>query len=122
MATQVVMAQDWKRNLDREVHRMLTRIGDEVADGAQRRAPFGEGDLRDSIHAKPVTGWNIEIWADVPYAAWVELGTDEHIIEPTKKKALFWPGAAHPVKRVRHPGTRAQPFMKPALYEATRDF
>jgi hypothetical protein len=28
---------------------------------------------------------------------------------------LYWPGAEHPVKRVRHPGTAPQPYMKPAL-------
>lgn len=34
-------------------------------------------------------------------------GTKPHEIRPSSKKALSWPGAAHPVKRVQHPGTKA---------------
>jgi hypothetical protein len=39
------------------------------------------------------------------------------VIVPVSAKALFWPGAAHPVKRVNHPGTRANPFLKKALQQ-----
>lgn len=38
----------------------------------------------------------------------LERGTRPHIIEPRFKKALFWEGARHPVRRVRHPGTAAK--------------
>lgn len=46
------------------------------------------------------------------YAIFVHEGTKPHIILPVVKRALFWKGAEHPVKKVHHPGTRAQPFMK----------
>lgn len=39
-----------------------------------------------------------------------DLGTKPHIIRPTRKRALSWPGASHPVKVVHHPGTKAQGF------------
>lgn len=39
---------------------------------------------------------------------YLERGTRPHIIEPRFKRALSWPGARHPVRRVRHPGTAAQ--------------
>jgi hypothetical protein len=45
----------------------------------------------------------------------VEYGTSPHVIKPVNKRALYWPGAAHPVASVNHPGTRAQPFMRPAI-------
>lgn len=37
-------------------------------------------------------------------------GTKKHVITPSKKKALAWPGGRHPVKRVNHPGTKARHF------------
>ncbi len=42
--------------------------------------------------------------SNVRYAPGLEFGTKPHVIKPRKKKALFWPGAAHPVKIVHHPG------------------
>lgn len=39
-------------------------------------------------------------------------GTKKHVITPSKKKALAWPGGRHPVKRVNHPGTKARHFSK----------
>lgn len=38
----------------------------------------------------------------------LEHGTVPHIITPRTAEALFWPGAEHPVRLVRHPGTAAQ--------------
>jgi hypothetical protein len=40
----------------------------------------------------------------VSYARYVEEGTGPHDIWAKPGSALFWPGAQHPVKRVRHPG------------------
>lgn len=35
-----------------------------------------------------------------------------YTISPRRKRALFWKGAAHPVKRVTHPGIKAQHFTE----------
>ncbi len=48
----------------------------------------------------------------VRYAIYVHEGTRPHIILPRIKKALWWEGALHPVRRVQHPGTKANPFMQ----------
>lgn len=45
------------------------------------------------------------------YAVFVHEGTGPHVITPKKGKALFWPGAKHPVARVNHPGTRPNKFI-----------
>ena len=75
--------------------------------------------LQGSIQMRPsvdngdnITGY----WGsfDVKYAQWVEFGTGPHVILPRTKKALFWPGADHPVRMVNHPGTRARPYLIPA--------
>lgn len=41
-------------------------------------------------------------------------GTKAHVIRPKQKRALAWPGGAHPVKRVNHPGTKAMHYMATA--------
>lgn len=72
------------------------------------------GRLRNSINFKALAR-GVEGYTNVKYAAIQQLGgtTGPHTIVPRKKKALFWPGAAHPVKSVQHPGSRipARPFL-----------
>ena len=45
------------------------------------------------------------------YAIFIELGTKAHTITAKAGSALFWPGASHPVKSVKHPGTKAQHIL-----------
>jgi hypothetical protein len=45
------------------------------------------------------------------YAIFVHEGTAPHVILPKNGKALFWKGAAHPVRSVNHPGTKPNRFM-----------
>lgn len=72
------------------------------------------GHLRGSIRYQ-VTGNTLLVGTDVPYARIHHAGgkTAAHIIRPKQGKALFWPGAGHPVKAVRHPGSDmpARPFL-----------
>lgn len=44
--------------------------------------------------------------------AYLDTGTKAHTIRARHKKALYWKGAAHPVRSVRHPGTKAQYLTK----------
>lgn len=70
--------------------------------------------LRNSINFKALAR-GVEGSTNVKYAAIHHLGgtTRAHTIVPRVKKALFWPGAGHPVKSVQHPGSRipARPFL-----------
>ncbi|MDY6852011.1 MAG: phage virion morphogenesis protein [Thermodesulfobacteriota bacterium] len=72
------------------------------------------GRLRDSINYRAY-GDRVEAGTDLGYAAVHQFGgrTAAHIIRPRRKKALYWPGAAHPVRSVRHPGSiiPARPFL-----------
>lgn len=47
-------------------------------------------------------------------AQYVIGGTRPHLIRPRFRRALHWPGAAHPVRVVHHPGTRPNDFRKRA--------
>jgi phage gpG-like protein len=71
--------------------------------------------LQRSIRLTALTPSSVTVGTDRPYAAIHQLGgtTRAHIIEALRKKALAWKGAAHPVKRVKHPGSKipARPFF-----------
>ena len=58
--------------------------------------------------------------SNIKYARGVEEGTRSHIIRPKNKKALYWKGAKHPVKKVNHPGSKAKPYLIPA-FEKEKD-
>jgi phage gpG-like protein len=79
-----------------------------------RRILTDSGLLRNSIHFKALAR-GVEGYTDKKYAAIQHFGgtTAAHTIKPRYKKALFWPGAGHPVKSVQHPGSRipARPFL-----------
>lgn len=49
----------------------------------------------------------------VEYGQFLEEGSPPHEIRPRDKKALYWPGADHPVRRVQHPGSKAYPIVQP---------
>lgn len=101
-----------------DVDRDLRRRAHRVQAMAQGRGPIDTGEYVQSIGVgripgSPRTGWRIEATAD--HSWFVERGTRPHEIRPRVKKALFWPGAAHPVGRVWHPGTRATHNLAEAL-------
>jgi hypothetical protein len=98
-----------------------------VTQGAKRRAPVspagsngrGSGYLRSSIGwemGNDGQGMYFDIQALADYALMVEVGTAPHVIEShgdyplrnARTGAVFG-------KRVNHPGTAAQPFLRPAL-------
>lgn len=101
-----------------EVKRAVDQTRIDVQNEARRRAPVDTGRLRSSIVSRAETSGRsvgYVVGSNVNYAAAVEYGTAPHVIKPKYKQALYWPGAAHPVAQVNHPGTRAQPFLRPAV-------
>jgi hypothetical protein len=76
--------------------------------------PWRTGFLTQSFRAEMTTGM-LRWFPTASYAPFVEFGTKPHVILPKDKKALYWPGAAHPVARVNHPGSKSNPFMERIL-------
>lgn len=101
---------------DKLVRAALTNSADKVQSEQRRRAPHRTGTLQRSILVQ-IKFPKAEVTAQEKYAVIIEEGTGPFTIKPKTKKALFWPGAKHPVKMVRHPGIKAKPFFKPG-YEA----
>ena len=60
--------------------------------------------------------------SNIKYAPGVEYGTKAHIIRAKNKKALYWKGAKHPVKKVNHPGSKAKPYLIPAFNQEKDQF
>src|SRR5881227_1574798 len=73
--------------------------------------PWRTGFLTQSFRAELTTGL-LRWFPTASYAPFVEFGTRPHTILPKDKKALYWPGAAHPVRRVNHPGSKPNAFME----------
>lgn len=98
--------------------------GNEIADIQRAEVPRDTGRLAESISVR-VGHRRGTPYADVgptaidengyPIALFIEFGTKPHWITPKKAKALWWPGATHPVKRVYHPGTLPYPFLRRSL-------
>jgi len=72
--------------------------------------PWRTGFLTQSFRAELTPGM-LRWFPTASYAPFVEFGTKPHTILPRDKKALYWPGAAHPVARVNHPGSKPNDFM-----------
>ncbi len=83
-----------------------------IREGGQTLTDTGR--LRDSINVRAYAR-HVEVGTNVKYAAIHQFGgtTGPRIITPKHKKALYWPGAAHPVRAVKHPGSTipARPFL-----------
>lgn len=53
----------------------------------------------------------------VDYGEILEDGSKPHIITPKNGKFLYWKGAAHPVKKVNHPGTKGFKTLRKTFEE-----
>jgi hypothetical protein len=121
---------------DGAVGRKMARIGEVVTQGAKRRAPVskrGSGG-RPSGYLRSKIGWEMHrdalgLYVDIaspartvhgePIGLFAEVGTQPHTIRPKNPNGwLRWTGPdgkVHFAKVVHHPGTRAQPHLRPAL-------
>jgi phage gpG-like protein len=78
----------------------------------QFRAPLKRsGLLWKSARITSLDAHAVTVGTDRPYAAAHQFGTGPYTIRPRSKRALYWPGAPHPVRVVHHPGLPARPFF-----------
>lgn len=121
MASRAEVDDSWQENVDTAMVEFFEqRLGPDIAGDAKRYCPKRTGDLAESVEHHVEDG-NLIVSAtgsdEQSYAYYVEMGTRPHVIRPNGKQALFWAGAAHPVKKVNHPGTKPEPFLRPALFQ-----
>lgn len=100
---------------------------------AKEKAPVDTGNLRNSIQHRRTGPLEAQVEPGAEYAAAVEFGTGvfstdpeaDHqpiVIEPRERRALSWPGAEHPVRRVVQQGQPARPYLVPAAEEERQRF
>jgi hypothetical protein len=132
----------WSDNtneLQREWAEADRAISDALRDGVRDAVTEGAAEARSTHKYKDQTGALTasisgrvlvstpgaalgEMRASKGYASHVEGGTDPHVIEPKRGKALKFTIGGRTVfaTRVNHPGTRPHPFMAQAYHKAER--
>lgn len=108
---------------DSELDRLALLCAEKVREIATRQGnvPFLTGDLRKSIVVQPAGPAAASIGSNLPYARPVHDGRPAITIRPKNKKALYWKGAKHPVKKVHQKARKGKPFIKDAIVEMTKD-
>ena len=115
----VIDLKDTSENIRSDVQKVLKKSGFNIEakaklnitnNGSVKTGHLRRGIITD-VGNMEVTGHT----SNIKYARGVEEGTRPHVIRAKNKKALYWKGAKHPVKSVRHPGSRAKPFLIPAF-------
>jgi hypothetical protein len=112
------------KNVARDTARALTlhaeKLAKERVQSTTRKPNMGKGNYFRSIKSEfldgPFTG---KLESNSPLAGIIEFGSRPHIIRG--HKLLFWPGAKHPVKEAKHPGTPAFRVLGSAIEEAAKD-
>ncbi|MGD9644060.1 MAG: hypothetical protein AB7V08_15180 [Elusimicrobiales bacterium] len=99
---------------------LLEGIGADLARYAQDRAAWVDrtGEARRGIRGGVATrrrGFTLFLEHTVWYARFLETGAVPHEVEADVKKALYWQGAVHPVKEVKHPGLRSRAVIIPTV-------
>jgi hypothetical protein len=117
-----------------ELKTVLTDSMNRMTFIAGRLAPKGDSRLLSQVYGKIVNfgtkNVSVRIQSRARYAVNVEFSTRPHIILPRRKKVLFWTEYSTPknvlpnntgavftfAKEVHHPGTKEQPFLRPAVH------
>ena len=114
------LSQEVEENVKKVVKNSAFKIQKEAMSNLTKNKSVATGHLRRAV-STDIKGLEATVHtSNVKYAIMVEKGTKAHLIKPKNKKMLYWKGASHPVRIVRHPGSRAKPFLEPA-FEKEKD-
>ena len=116
--------EDLRDDLTDAIDSGVAKTAAQVERSAKQRVPVDTGTLRASLRFRQRAPASYAVGTNVQYAPDVEFGTDPHVITPNQAEALrFEDAEGEPVfaARVDHPGTPAQPYLRPALQEHESD-
>ncbi len=104
------------RDADATTQRTAVESANFLLTEMEVNVPVKSGNLRKSLTVV-VQPNRIIVGPTADYAPFVEFGTGPHTIKAKNKQALsfYVNGRKVTVKQVKHPGTRAQPFVRPAF-------
>lgn len=126
MATSVHFYPDWQYKINGQVKAYMEALAKRIERDAKTLCPTDSGRLKRSIDHEldghSVSTYVARIGTNVRYAIFVEFGTGPHVIRAKNGKMLRWEagGEVHFARGVLHPGTQAQPFLRPALLKERR--
>ena len=116
------LSQEAEESVKKVVKNSAFKIQKEAMSNLTKNKSVATGHLRRAV-STDIKGLEATVHtSNVKYAIMVEKGTKAHLIKPKNKKMLYWKGASHPVRIVRHPGSRAKPFLEPALEKEKDQF
>lgn len=105
------------------LHQLLLDWSGKLSGYAKLNAPWKDrtGHTRQSIHSgvdRNGSKFVLYLSHGQAHGGYLEKGTGIHgpkrrSIKPVNKKALYWPGAPHPVREVK--GTQAKPIIGPTV-------
>lgn len=115
----VIDLKGMSKEIRSDVQRVLKNSGFNIEAKAKRNLSSNgsvkTGHLRQGI-ATDVGNLEVTVHtSNIKYARMVEEGTRPHTIKARGKRALYWKGARHPIKSVKHPGSKAKPYLIPAF-------
>lgn len=93
--------------VERETHTAMRKAVMYTEGQVKLLTPVVKGTLRRSVRSNATSAGPAVlgvVFSNKNYAAAVEKGARARFIRPVKKKALYWKGAKHPVRRVWWPG------------------
>lgn len=96
------------------LQRVIMDVGEIARDFVKLYIPKRTYKLHDTIMAVQGNGLTVNIIEGKFYGGILRAGAPRHDIFPRTKKALYWPGAEHPVRMVDHPGFRPVPYDEQA--------
>lgn len=104
------------------IKKSVLTISKEAKSNLANNGSVDTGHLRRSIATKVKATEGEVHTSNLKYAIYVEEGTRPHVIKAKKKKYLYWEGAKHPVRQVKHPGSKEKPYLVPAFNKETPEF
>lgn len=95
------------------------RVRDAYLNGPRpQRLAHKHGTLARSINVRvedTPTKITASVGTNIRYGVmWETTGHGAYVVWPDKKKALWWPGLAHPIARAKIPAVSPRPFLQPA--------
>ncbi|MDZ5782107.1 HK97 gp10 family phage protein [Marinococcus luteus] len=90
----------------------------EVWGNLMEHSPQDQGRLAGSWKYRRTGSFRSLISTSVSYAMVQNDGVDPFTIRPKNGQALYWKGAAHPVKKVEHPGFKGKHYIEQSIDEA----
>ena len=115
-----VILRELPDEIKNDVRKLVKNSAFNIERDAKSSASVKTGHLRRSISTKMGDMEATIHTSNLKYAPMVEFGTKPHIIRAKNKKALYWKGAKHPIRKVNHPGSKAKPYLIPA-FEKEKD-